>query len=162
MEASCSFRLVTIWLLTTLLGGTSDALANRAAQLGCAECDRVVARVLRLLPRRPVRVVVIDAETAPPALRHRIEHTEGFVTAGDSAVYLKRQGSTFQLALRGPGACDYALAIIIWHEMVHVNGGDERTAQHQEEWLWQQFMLERRVNWEQGLRYLALLRKRDR
>ena len=126
----------------------------------CAECDRVIGRVLKLLPRKPERVVVIDASRSSPALQRGIDHAEGFVTTGVNTVYLKKQGSTFQHALRGPDIWDYVLAIIIWHEMAHIEGASEPEAQREEELLWQQFILERRVDSRRGLAYLELLRKR--
>jgi hypothetical protein len=105
-------------------------------------------------------VVVVDAESVPPALRRRIQWAEGFVTPSDDTVYLKKQGLTFHHALRGAGDWDYALAAVIWHEMAHINGADEAEAQRQEELLWQQFIVERRIDAGAGLRYLAVLRKR--
>jgi hypothetical protein len=138
----------------------STATIALAAQPHCAECERVVARAVKLLPQRPHRVVVVDADSVPPALRRRIQLAEGFVTAGDDTVYLKKQGLTFHQALRGAGNWDYALAAVIWHEMAHINGADEAEAQRQEELLWRQFIVERRIDAGAGLRYLALLRKR--
>lgn len=123
----------------------------------CSQCDVAIQRALRQLPEQPTRVVVVDVEKAPSTLR---EHTEGFVTAGQDAVYLIRQGPTLQLALRGPGIWDYALAVIIWHEMAHLGGANEREAQRSEEDLWAQFIRQGRVDQTRGRRYLALLRKR--
>jgi hypothetical protein len=61
---------------------------------------------------------------------------------------------------RGPRVFDYVLATLIWHEMPHIAGADEREAQSQEEELWQRFVTGRRVEGSLGLRYLALLRNR--
>jgi hypothetical protein len=130
------------------------------AQSECAKCGRVVARAIVLLPRQPRRVVVLDADNVPPALRSRIEEASAFVTTGEDTVYLKKQAEAFQHALHGPGVWDYVLATIIWHEMAHIDGADEVEAQHQEELLWRQFIVERRIDAGKGLRYLALLRKR--
>jgi hypothetical protein len=126
----------------------------------CPECDRVVARVRKLLPRQPERIVVLGASHQPQALRRRIEEAEAFVTVGETTVYLKKQGSTFQEALDGEGIADFALAIIIWHEMAHIAGANEAQAQSQEEQLWRQFVLERRVDPPRGLNYLRLLQNR--
>jgi hypothetical protein len=119
-----------------------------------------VARVQKLLPRRPDRIVVLDAARQPLVLQRRIEEAEGFVTIGDSTVYLKKQGSTFQRALLGEGIWDLVLAIIVWHEMAHVAGADEAEAQLREEQLWRQFVLERRVDSRRGMNYLTLLQNR--
>ena len=79
---------------------------------------------------------------------------------GDPAVYLTKQGSTFQHALQGPGIWDYALAIIVWHEMAHLEGANERQARQREEELWSQFVVAGRVDTRRGMAYLDLLRKR--
>ena len=55
---------------------------------------------------------------------------------------------------------DYALAAIIWHEMAHIDGGDESAAQDAEEQLWKEFILRGRVDRTRGMRYLALLCQR--
>jgi hypothetical protein len=105
-------------------------------------------------------VVVIDADGVPPAPKRSIQWAEGFVTAGDVTVYLRKQGMIFRHALRGASEWDYALAAVIWHEMAHISGPDEVEAQRQEELLWKQFIVERRIDAGVGLRYLAVLRKR--
>ena len=67
---------------------------------------------------------------------------------------------TLQGTLKGPGIFDYALAALIWHEMAHIDGGDERAAQEAEEQLWTTFIVTQRVDGPRGLRYLALLKER--
>jgi hypothetical protein len=69
-------------------------------------------------------------------------------------------GPTLRGAQNGSGIFDYALATLIWHEMAHLGGADEREAQRQEEELWEQFLAGGRVDTGRGLNYLALLRKR--
>ena len=59
-----------------------------------------------------------------------------------------------------PASGTAALAAIIWHEMAHLDGGDESEAQRQEELLWQRFVREGRIDRARGLNYLAILRKR--
>lgn len=155
METLPSLGSVATWLVVaTCLASLSPTKALEAGQLDCAECARVVARAVKVLPQQPRQVVVIDRDTAPPALQQRIDGAEGFVTIGENTVYLAKQGSTFQLALRGPGISDYAVAITIWHEMAHIAGARELEAQCQEERLWQQFIVERRFDQSQGVRYL--------
>jgi len=82
------------------------------------------------------------------------------VTHGQRVVYLVRQGVTLQQALKGAGVFDYALATIIWHEMAHIDGADEATAQRAEEKLWTEFVVAGHVDRVRGMRYLALLKKR--
>jgi len=103
---------------------------------------------------------VLDLDHSARVLQGKFKHTEGFVTTGAPAVYLTKQGSTFQHALQGPGIWDYALAITVWHEMAHLEGANERQARQQEEELWAQFVVSRRVDTRRGMAYLALLRKR--
>ena len=124
------------------------------------EYDLTVARVIRLLPRPPEKVVVIDADISGRSLHDKLQHVEGFVIRGERVVHLVRQSDTLQRAVKGPGIFDYALAITIWHEMAHIDGADEATAQRAEEQLWTEFVVAGRVDRVQGMRYLALLRKR--
>jgi len=58
----------------------------------------------------------------------------------------------------------YMLAAIIWHEMAHLGGADEREAQRKEEGLWKRFVVEKRIDAVTALRYLKLMddRHRDR
>jgi hypothetical protein len=122
--------------------------------------DETVRRALALLPRRPRQVVVIDTEKTARALQQRLERTEAFVMVGEPIVCLRMQGSVLKNAQRSGGMFDYALATIIWHEMAHIDGADERRAQEQEEDLWRQFILGRRVNTSRALAYLARLTQR--
>jgi hypothetical protein len=124
------------------------------------DCDAVVRRVLNLLPRQPVQVKVFDTDDTTELLKSKYAHVEGFVLDGNPAVFLRKQSSTFQHALAGPGIWDYALAITVWHEMAHLDGADERHAQEKEEELWRQFVVAGRVDTRRGMAYLALLRKR--
>jgi hypothetical protein len=127
----------------------------------CSACDEVVRRVLPLLPKPPVRVVVIDTDHSTKLLRDKLEGVEGFVTTGNPTVYLTKQGSTFTHALQGPGIWDYALAITVWHEMAHLEGASEREAQVKEETLWLEFVRSGKVEANRGMAYLGLLRKRS-
>jgi predicted Zn-dependent protease len=121
--------------------------------------DEAIARALQLLPRQPEKIVLVER----PNATHRHEGTpnvEAFVMHGSRVVYVVRQGVTLQGALKGRGIFDYALAAIIWHEMAHIDGADEPAAQRAEEQLWKEFILARRVDSRQGMKYLALLRNR--
>jgi hypothetical protein len=82
------------------------------------------------------------------------------VKRGENVVYLVAQSGTLRRGQNGAGIFDYVLAAVIWHEMAHLAGADERDAQRQEEELWRQYVLERRVDTGRGLGYLALLKKR--
>jgi hypothetical protein len=121
--------------------------------------DAAVKRALKLLPQRPERIVLLDANTASPAMREKLSQVEGFVTDGPT-VYLKRQGFALERASKGLAFFDYVVAIKIWHEMAHIAGADEREARRQEEELWKEFIVSQKVDGRRGLAYLDLLRKR--
>ena len=121
--------------------------------------DEAIARALRLLPRQPERVVLVEGRSAAGPHPGK-PNVEAFVVQGSRVVHLVRSGATLQGALKGAGIFDYALAAIIWHEMAHIDGGDEAAAQVAEEQLWKEFILMRRVDSRQGMRYLSLLHKR--
>ena len=136
-------------LLGTLLG-LSPVNAGPSAY------HEAVTRAVRLLPRQPAPIVVVEREEGSDVRRGKA-HVEGFVNHGGRVIYLIRQGVTLQAALKGPGIFDYALATVIWHEMAHIDGADEAAAQEAEERLWMEFIVTQRVD---GARGLALLKKR--
>lgn len=121
--------------------------------------DIAIGRALRLLPRQPEKVVLVERADGSH-LHTGKPRTEAFVNHGGSEVFLVRQGVTLQAALKGAGIFDYVLATVIWHEMAHIAGADEAGAQQAEEQLWKEFMLTRRVESGVGMRYFALLQKR--
>ena len=148
-------------LLGTLLG-LSPVNAGPSAY------DEAITRALRLLPRQPEKIMVVDRDershvrNGTPHGEHgeHGEHVEAFVNHGGRVVYLIRQGVTLQATLKGPGIFDYALATVIWHEMAHIDGADEVAAQEAEEQLWMEFIVSQRVDRTRGMKYLALLKKR--
>ena len=148
-------------LLGTLLG-LSPVNAGPSAY------DEAITRALRLLPRQPEKIEVVERDErshvrsgTPPAKDGKdVEHVEAFVNHGGRVVYLIRQGVNLQAALKGPGIFDYALATVIWHEMAHIDGADEVAAQEAEEQLWREFIVSQRVDRTRGMKYLALLEKR--
>ena len=153
------FRPVLIAMASLgLLGWWSGARADETGD--GARYREAVGRALRLLPRQPLKVLIIEADAAPHLLQKNTRHIQAFVIPGNRAVYLLRQGVSLQQALKGPGVFDYVLATVIWHEMAHIDGADEVHAQMEEEKLWTQFVVARRVDADQGLRYLALLKNR--
>jgi hypothetical protein len=139
-------------LLGTLLGLPS-------VTAGPSAYDEAVTRALRLLPRQPDEIVVVERDEGSH-VRSAEPHVEAFVNHGSRVVNLVRQGVTLQGTLKGPGIFDYALAAVIWHEMAHIDGADEAAAQEAEEQLWMEFVVAQRVDRARGMRYLALLKKR--
>lgn len=151
-------------LLGTLLG-LSPVNAGPSAY------DEAITRALRLLPRQPDKIVVVELDersrvrSGTPHVEdledaEDVKDVEAFVNRGGRVVYLIRQGVTLQATLKGPGIFDYALATVIWHEMAHIDGADEVAAREAEEQLWMEFIVSQRVDRTRGMKYLALLKKR--
>jgi hypothetical protein len=131
------------------------------AQTDGQRYDPTVRRALALLPTQPRKVLVVDASRALQRVDAEGRKVQAFVIVGEDAVYLVAQGDALRRGQNeGAGMLDYVLATLIWHEMAHIAGADEREAQRQEEELWQRFVTGSRVDSGRGLRYLALLRKR--
>jgi hypothetical protein len=147
-------RALGVVLVAGTLVGCSPVCADASPY------DKAIARALRLLPRQPEKIVLVERADGPN-LRKDKPKVEAFVyRGGDKVVYLIRQGPTLQAALKRAEIFDYALAAIIWHEMAHIDGADEPAAQRAEEQLWKQFLLTHRVDSGRGLRYLVLLSDR--
>jgi len=121
------------------------------------DMDEAVRRALELLPILPARVEIVDMAAATKLLRDHLQHVDAFVTTGVRIVYLKKQGTSLQQAIKGPRFYEYVLAGTIWHEIAHIEGSDERGAQRAEQQLWRTFMLQGRVEMVAATRYLALL-----
>jgi hypothetical protein len=128
----------------------ADAIVVRAA----------LVEAMRLLPRTPVRLAVIDADDARPEVRPTLLRLDAFVVKESPVIYLVRQSSLLRGALTGSVSHRHALAAVIWHEMAHVGGADERQARRQEEALWMSFIRDQRVDAVAGLRYLKSLVER--
>jgi hypothetical protein len=122
--------------------------------------DPILERVLKLLPKRPLEVAVIDPDQAQPDVRRTLLTLDAFITKGGRVVYLTSHSEVLQGALQGSRLCDYILATIVWHEMAHIDGANEAEAQRREEELWTAFLMEERVDRIQGLRYLKALKSR--
>jgi len=121
---------------------------------------RTLRAALEALPRRPERIVVVDAEAVPPGHEKQWRDMDAFVPIGDRVIYLRRQSQTMLAAEYSGGPYVLMLAVIIWHEMAHAEGLDERRAQEQEEDLWKQFVQRGLVDSGVGLTYLDELRRR--
>ena len=127
--------------------------------VGQTASEEAIGRAVRLLPRRPDLVVLIerDHQSRPGTGKAPVE---AFVIEGERVVYVVRNGVSLEAALKGPGIYDYMLATVIWREMAHIDGADEAAAQEAEEQLWMEFIVTQRVDGTRGMQYLALLRKR--
>jgi hypothetical protein len=121
-----------------------------------------INRALSLLARRPEYVAVIDPAAVKPEVRETLFKVDAFISRGQPVVYLSPHSEVLRGARESSRIHTYMLAAIIWHEMAHLGGADEREAQHKEEGLWKRFVVERRVDAVTALRYLKLMDDRHR
>ena len=121
---------------------------------------RTLRAALEALPRRPERIVVVDTKALPLGHEKQMRDLDAFVSIGSRVIYLRRQSPTLLAAEYSGGPYVLMLAAIIWHEMAHTEGLDERHAQEWEEDLWKQFVQRRLVDSGVGLAYLDELRRR--
>jgi hypothetical protein len=121
---------------------------------------RILRLALEVLPRRPERIIVVDADAMPLALDKQTRDLDAFVPIGSRVIYLRRESATLIAAEYSGGPYSLMLAAVIWHEMAHAEGLDERHAQQREEDLWQQFVQRALVDSGVGLAYLDELRRR--
>jgi hypothetical protein len=121
---------------------------------------KAIAGAMRLLARLPERVAVIDAEQASPDVKATLLRLDAFTIRDSRVVYLVRQSALLQGAVQRQAFHTYALASVIWHEMAHVEGGDEREARRREQSLWTTFVRDQHVDEVTALRYLVALTKR--
>jgi len=121
---------------------------------------RALRSALEALPRRPERIVLVDNEVSTPGQEKQLRELDGFVLTGSRVIYLRRQSPTLLAAEYEGGPYLLMLAAVIWHEMAHAEGLDERHAQEREEDLWKQFVQRSLVDSGVGLTYLNELRRR--
>lgn len=124
---------------------------------GESENVRAIRRALALLPRLPSAVAVIDAEDARPGVRELLLTLDAFITRGGRVVYIVKQSAVLQGAAKGSRVYDHILAGVIWHEMAHIDGADERAARRAERDLWIGFVRDQRIDEMTALRYLSAL-----
>jgi hypothetical protein len=143
---------------------TSSEKASRIIVAGTLVDGDVDPRTLRAaleaLPRRPERIVLVENEVTVPGQEKQLRELDGFVLTGSRVIYLRRQSVTLIAAEYSGGPYLLMLAAVIWHEMAHTEGLDERHAQEREEELWKQFVQRGLVDSGVGLTYLDELRRR--
>jgi len=95
-----------------------------------AVADReAIAAAIAMLPKRPVRIALMDVSQNRPDVRDHLLTLDGFTVKGNGVIYLVQQGRILEGARRGSTLCRAMLAGVIWHEMAHLDGADERSAQ---------------------------------
>jgi hypothetical protein len=106
-----------------------------------AVADReAIAAAIEMLPKRPVRIAVMDVSQNRPDVRDHLLTLDAFTVKGNRVIYLVQQGRTLEGARRGSTLFRAMLAVVIWHEMAHLDGADERGARLAEEELWKRFV----------------------
>ena len=170
MSPHCkSGRELSVLAAATLLvwvgaRGSLDAGPERAASqeatVVASESAAGIAEALKLLPRRPGQVALIDPAAATPKGRELLAKADAFITKGGRVVYVNLDSEVLKGARRGSPIHLCMLAAIIWHEMAHIDGADEDQAQRREEGLWKRFLLDDRVDRVTALRYLKLMSDR--
>src|SRR3954452_8642616 len=155
------------WFLSfVIVVGMAPAVARAEAD-NPSPYDRAVSRAIAQLPRRPIQVAVIDATEAEPEVRETLLKLDAFTLRVDAdtmdrsrVVYLVKQSAVLQEAAKGSRFYEQVLASIIWHEMAHLEGADERGARRAEEQLWTRFVRDGISDQVTALRYLNALTKR--
>jgi hypothetical protein len=135
---------------TDIVTHGENAAADRAA----------LAAAVALLPKRPVRIAVVDVRQNRPQVRDYLLTLDAFTVNGNAVIYVVRQSAVLKAARGGSTLFRAMLATILWHEMAHLAGEDEHGARKAEEELWQQVVRDGVTDQVTGLRYLQALRRR--
>jgi hypothetical protein len=157
----------TVLLAFVLSGGDSTAavsgpLTDIITSPGAeAAADKeAIAAAVALLPQAPVRIAVIDVTQNRPPVRDYLLTLDAFTVKGNGAIYVVQQSELLKEARSGSALHRTMLATVLWHEMAHLSGADERAARKAEETLWMQFVRDGLTDQVTGLRYLLALTKR--
>jgi hypothetical protein len=137
-----------------------ERAASQEATVVASESAAGIAEALKLLPRPPEQVALIDPAAATPKGREILAKADAFVTKGGRVVYVNLDSEVLKGARQGSPIHLCMLAAIIWHEMAHIDGADEDQAQRREEGLWRRFLLDGRVERVTALRYLKRMSDR--
>jgi hypothetical protein len=166
-------RALAVAALVLMTGGSDLAAAQSARRdtrhpptriIGqttvVGESDPTLWRtVLDLLPSRPRRIEVLDLDSLSGRARQKLRGLDAFVLSGETTIVVIRQGATLRQAEFGDALDRLMLASLVWHELAHVNGLDERAALEQEEALWRRFISTGQVDGGVGMTYIARLRE---
>ena len=175
-----SKRLPAVWsglVLVAMLIGSASRTASAEAQKPARASEtpsrmvagtrvdgdvdtRTLRAALEALPRRPQRIVMVDDDAMPSAHDAQLRDLDGFVPIGSRVIYLRRQSVTLAAAEYSGGPYLLMLGAVVWHEMAHAEGLDERGAREREETLWKQFVQRGLVDSGTGLTYLDELKRR--
>jgi hypothetical protein len=131
-------------------GGGPDSAAEKSA----------LAAAVALLPEAPLRISVINVNENRPAVRDYLLTLDAFTVKGNLVLYVVQQSELLKRARTGSPLHKAMLATVLWHEMAHLSGADERGARQAEEKLWMRYVRDGLADQVTGLRYLQALRRR--
>jgi Zn-dependent protease with chaperone function len=142
-----------------MASGPATDIVTSPGLVGAAEKDALAAAVA-LVPQAPVRIAVIDVTQNRPPVRDYLLTLDAFTVKGNAVIYVVQQSELLKGARAGSALSRAMLATVLWHEMAHLSGADEREARQAEEKLWMQFVRDGVTDQVTGLRYLQALRTR--
>ncbi len=159
--------IAAVFLATMLLGASAMAADRRSptdivtasSPAGVAAREAIRASVA-LLPRPPKIIAVMDITTAKPEVRDNLRRLDAFTVQGNGVIYLVEGSELLRGAQAGSAFHRAALAAVIWHEMAHLDGADERAARKAESKLWTSLVRDGLLDQLTALRYLEALEKR--
>jgi hypothetical protein len=143
---------------TELIPGKVDPQKEAARESAAVRATLLAA--VALLPRHPGRIAVIDATQCRPGVRDYILTLDAFRVLHNDVIYVVQQSDLLRRARTARGIYIHMLAAVIWHEMAHLEGADERGARTAEKDLWTSFVRDGVVDQMLGLRYLQALNDR--
>lgn len=164
-------QVMTVLALAGTLAGFGATSAKAGTQTnwdwlvvadgpGAAAERQALVGALRLLPRLPARVAVIDANDARPEVKTTLLRLDAFIVKGSDVVYVVRQSVLLRGAVEGRAFHIHALASVVWHEIAHAEGADEPEARQREQKLWTTFVRDQRIDQVTALRYLTAMARR--
>jgi hypothetical protein len=153
-------RIIAVTAAASITLLTAEAGIFARVKDGDVSYERAIHNAVKRLPGRSPVVSIIDAEETRPEVRESLLKLDAFITKGGHVVYVVKQSAVLEGAARGSTFHECVLASIIWHEMAHIDGADERGARRAEEELWTRFIRDSAVDTLIGLRYLQGLTRR--
>ena len=162
----CARVLLAVWMAALIRPISAEAVPRQpAAQpiTGTAVERRALEAAVRLLPT-PLSdaIIVIDPEGVPDSAA--VRQLDAFIVLEADGtlrprIYINRES----LILRAAERSDFyrkVLAAVIVHEATHLRGGSEQAARNAESQFFTGLIAQGLVPAEEGLGYLALLRRR--
>jgi len=139
-------------------GGPTDFVIDPIPER--AEIRAALIAAVALMPAAPRRIAVMDVTQARPAVREHLLTLDAFTVEDHAVIYVVRQSELLKRARTGAAVYRAMLATVLWHEMAHLAGSDEREARRVEEELWVGMVRDGVVDQPTGLRYLQALKAR--